>query len=85
MCGGRREGDYKPERRGARKTRNGWKQGGGGMRASKIYSPVLESNKWKRVWETRQTAEMVFSADPLMNIKRSEGVGGMEMSLTRGR
>lgn len=53
--------------------------------ASEIYSPVLESNKWERVWEIRQTTEMVFSADPLMNIKRAEGAGGMEMSLTKAR
>lgn len=55
------------------------------MRASEIYSPVLESKKWERVWEIRQTTEMVFSADSLMNIKRAEGAGGMEMSLTKAR
>lgn len=64
---------------------NGWKRGEGGTRASEIYSPVLESNKWARVWEIRQTTEMVFSAHPLMNIKRAQGAGGMEMSLTKVR
>ena len=28
---------------------------------------------------------MVFAADPLMNNKRDEGAGRMEMSLNRGR
>lgn len=44
-----------------------------------------ESNKWERVWEIRATAEMVFAADPLMDNKRAEGAGRMEMSLKRGR
>lgn len=85
VCRGRWGEDYKKERRRARKRCNGWKRGEGGTRASEIYSPVLESNKWERVWEIRQTTEMVFSADPLMNIKRAEGAGGMEMSLTKAR
>lgn len=50
-----------------------------------MHPPVLESNKWERVWEIRQTAEVVFAVDPLMNNKRAEGAGRMEMSLKRGR
>lgn len=72
-------------RKGARKQHKGWKRGEGGMRAFQIYSPLLASNKWERVWEIRRTAEMVFAADPLMNNKRAEGAGRMEMSLKRGR